>query len=230
MPAISTTSPSRASSIARAIAARAVGLDLDVADGAGDDLVDDRLRILAARVVGGDDRDVGELGREPPHQRPLAAVAVAAGADDADHAAARCELARGAQDVLERARLVGVVDDHRERLPLVDRLEAPGHAAHRLEPARDRVVVDAEQPRSGERAERVLDVEAAAQLDVDPVERLRAELRVVREAERERVRQLRREPPSVLVADVDRGAAATRSRKSRRFAWKYDSMSPWKSR
>ena len=44
-------------------------------------------RILAARVVGGDDRDVGELGRDPAHLRPLAAVAVAAAAEDADHAA-----------------------------------------------------------------------------------------------------------------------------------------------
>src|SRR2546425_1145838 len=32
-----------------------VELDLDVADDAGQDLVDDRLRVLAARVVGGHD-------------------------------------------------------------------------------------------------------------------------------------------------------------------------------
>ena len=96
--------------------------------------------------------DVGELGRDAAHQRPLAAVAVAAGADDADDAAAR-QPARGMQHVLERVRLVRVVDDHRERLPLLDGLEAPGHAADRLEAARDRVVVDAEQ-RAPQRARR----------------------------------------------------------------------------
>ena len=123
--------------------------------------------ILAARVVGRDDHDVGELGGDASHLRALLAVAVAAAAEDADARVRRRELARGAQQRLERDRLVRVVDDHRERLPLVDRLESPRHAAHRLEPARDRVVVDPEQPRGGERAERVLDVEAAAQLQVD---------------------------------------------------------------
>ena len=100
----------------------------------------------------------------PAHQRTLAAVAVAARADDADDAPAR-ELARGTQHVLERVGLVRVVDDHRERLPLLHGLEPARHAAHRLEPARDRRVVDPEQARRCERAERVLDVEAAAQLE-----------------------------------------------------------------
>ena len=50
---------------------------------------DDRLRVLGARVVGGDDRQVGELGPGPAHQRPLVAVAVAAGAEDRDQPARR---------------------------------------------------------------------------------------------------------------------------------------------
>ena len=98
-------------------------LDVDVADDAGDDLVDDRLRILAARVVGGDDRDVGELGRE---SSPSAAACRGRGrrrrrprrSRRPPGASSRAAL----QHVLERARLVGVVDDHRERLPFVDRL------------------------------------------------------------------------------------------------------------
>ena len=48
---------------------------------------DDRLRILAARVVGGDDDDVGVPRGRRAHQRALAAVAVAAGADDDDQRA-----------------------------------------------------------------------------------------------------------------------------------------------
>ena len=33
-------------------------------------------------LLGGDDRDVGELGCDPSHQRPFATVAVAACPDD----------------------------------------------------------------------------------------------------------------------------------------------------
>ena len=58
--------------------------------------------ILAARIVGRDERDVGELGDDLTHQRPLRAVAVAARAEDADDAAA-VELARRPR-ALSRAR------------------------------------------------------------------------------------------------------------------------------
>ena len=61
----------------------AVGLDLRIAGHPGDDLVDDRLRVLAPRVVGRDDRRVGEAGGDVAHERPLAPVAVAAAAEDA---------------------------------------------------------------------------------------------------------------------------------------------------
>src|SRR5262249_57246844 len=74
--------------------------DLRFAGDAREDLVDDRPRILAARVVRGDDRDVGELGRDPAHHRALLSVAVAAAAEDADQAA-RGQLARGREDVLQ---------------------------------------------------------------------------------------------------------------------------------
>ena len=65
----------------------AVDLALDVAAArARGDLLDDRLRVLRARVVGGHDRQVGEPRGDLPHQRALAAVAVAARAEDDDHA------------------------------------------------------------------------------------------------------------------------------------------------
>src|SRR5712691_8971980 len=38
------------------------------------DLLDDRRGLLAARVIGGDDRDVAQLSGNPPHHRPLCAV------------------------------------------------------------------------------------------------------------------------------------------------------------
>jgi hypothetical protein len=80
------------------------------------------------------------------------------------------ELTRGPEHVLQRVRLVGVIDDDRERLARLDRLEPAWNALERLDPRRDRVVLDAEQPRDGDGGEHVLDVETAAQLrpQLDP--------------------------------------------------------------
>src|SRR5207244_4647379 len=69
--------------------ARAVDLHLGLADHAHQDLLETRLRLLAARVVRGDDREVAQLGRDPTHHRTLGAVAVAAAAEDADPPSAR---------------------------------------------------------------------------------------------------------------------------------------------
>ena len=58
--------------------------DLDGAGRGGDDCGADRGGVFAARIVVGDDDAVGLCGRDRPHQRTLAAVAVAAGAQH-DH-------------------------------------------------------------------------------------------------------------------------------------------------
>ena len=58
-------------------------------------------------------------------------IAVAAGAEHDQHPPAGGGLARRLEGAGERARLVGVVDEHRERLALVDRLEPPGHGSAR---------------------------------------------------------------------------------------------------
>ena len=84
--------------------------------------------MIAAGVVRGDDRDVGELPRDPPHQRAFAAVAIAAAAEDADDAPVG-ELARGPEGSLEGVRLVGIVDEHGEGLTFVDGLEGDRNAA-----------------------------------------------------------------------------------------------------
>ena len=73
------------------------------------------------------------------------------------------QLAGRAQHVLERVGRVGVVDEHGEVLALVDRLEAARDAHAALERRDERVELDAERVRGGERAERVGDVEAARQ-------------------------------------------------------------------
>ena len=128
----------------------------------GDDLGDDRVRVLRAGVVGGDDDLVGQATGDLAHDRALAAVAVPARAEDDDDAPAR-EVARGVQDRLERAGLVRVVDEHCEPLALLDGLQAPGDRCGRAQRRRDGGVLDAERPGDGDGRERVGDVEAPAQ-------------------------------------------------------------------
>ncbi len=129
---MTTTSPSPARSKREADGRAAIDLDEDRrvagrARDAGEDLLEDRFRLLRARVVGRDDREIGSLGADAAHQRPLVAVAVAAAAEDADDAFAG-QLSRRDQDVLERIWRVRVVDEYPERLALVDRLEPAGDA------------------------------------------------------------------------------------------------------
>ena len=86
LPATQRTSPGPSIAIARRIASPRS--PISIASGAPvEDRLADRRRILRARVVVGDDDDVGMLGSGASHQRPLAGVAVAAGAEDDDEAA-----------------------------------------------------------------------------------------------------------------------------------------------
>ena len=137
-------------------------LDLGATPGAGEDLLDDGLRLLRARVVGGHDEHVRQLPGGPSHERALGAVAVAAAAEDAHEPTLR-DLPRRAKDVRERVRGVGIVHEHRERLALLDRLEAAGNACDMRDAAHDRIVGQLEEPPGRDGAEDVLDVEAAAQ-------------------------------------------------------------------
>ena len=100
--------PDRSSSSAAAIAGCAVA-DLARARAAGQDRGADRGRVLAARIVVGDDRHVGQPRRGRAHQRALAAVAVAAGAEHHVQPAGGVRAQRG-QQPLQRVRRVGVID------------------------------------------------------------------------------------------------------------------------
>ena len=203
----------------------AIDLDVDRSVGerrgrdAGDDLGDDLGGLLRAGVVGCDERDVRQARGDRPHQRTLAAIAVSPGPEHADDAPAS-DVARGAQHVLERVGRVGVVDEHREVLSGVDRLEAPGHPDAALQGCDERVEVEAERMHGRERAEGVGDVEAAGHRERDLAlagRRVQGEATAgevatqVRgavvggrvEGERPRVLDLAREPPPVGVADVD---------------------------
>ena len=184
------------------------------------DLVGDRLRILAARVVGRDDRAVGARRGDTAHQRALVAVPVAAGAEH-DGQPARAELSRRAQHIVERVGGVRVVDDHAERLPCLDRLEAAGDARDGLEAAPDRIRVDSERARRGDCARGVLSVEAAAQAQGG------AELVVARRSRSRRAARLPAAAPTRRRGSRPRRRPGRRARVSQRST---SSIVPWKSR
>src|SRR5262249_45821049 len=139
----------------------AVGLDFDLGARAGRyagaDRVEDGLRILGARIVGGEHDAVGETGRHLAHLGALRVIAVAAGAEHDVHTPGR-ERTHGLEQALERVGRVRVVDIDRERLPALDRLEPAGHADHRGEARRTFLGAHAEHAGDGPGAERVLDV------------------------------------------------------------------------
>ncbi len=89
---------------------------------------------MAARIVSAlpsadcrrDDDDIGEPCRDLAHDRPLAAVAVAATAEH-DHDTAGGERAHRGQHIFQRVGLVGVVDIHRRTV---------GGGADMIEPTR----------------------------------------------------------------------------------------------
>src|SRR5438552_12329892 len=111
---------------------------------AGDDLVDDRLGPFRARVVGGHPDPVREAGGDPAHDRALAAIAVAAAAEDDAQPSPR-ELARGGQHALQRVGGMRVVHHDQERLAGLHLLEAAWHATDRRERAAARGRLEAER-------------------------------------------------------------------------------------
>src|SRR5882672_12060285 len=95
---------------------------------AGGDLGDDGFRPLAARVVRGDPHAIAQPRGDAAHERPLAAVAIPAAAEDhAQASVSSHELARGLERALEGVGSVRVVDHEQEWLARLDPLEAPGH-------------------------------------------------------------------------------------------------------
>ena len=133
LPAISTTSPGAARRTASKIAVRRSPTSTTSATpsrGAGEDGRADRGRVLGARVVVGHDQHVGEAGGDLAHDRPLAGIAVPAGAEHHDDLAVG-ERAQGRQDGLDGVGLVGVVDDQHEVLAGVDLFEPARNAGPR---------------------------------------------------------------------------------------------------
>ena len=124
-------------------------------------IVDDRVRILRARVVRRHHGQIGELGGQLAHDRALAPVAVAATAEHHDDAA-RCERAQCTERALERIGRVRVVTQYGTGT-IADELHPPGHLWRRRESCRhlgDRVI---QRQRARRRRQRVGHVEVAQQ-------------------------------------------------------------------
>ena len=92
---------------------------------AGKDLAADRRWILAAGVVVGHHHQIGQLGGDAAHRRTFTRIAIAAGAEHHRQPAGRA--AQGPQNLLQRARLVRIVDQGQEVLAAVDPLEPSGN-------------------------------------------------------------------------------------------------------
>ena len=97
----------------------------------GGDVVQNRVRILRARVIVGHEHDVRELIRHAAHLRALGGVAVAAAPEHGDDVR-RARPPDARDGAPQRVRRVRVVHDHREGLALVHELHAPGDGLHRL--------------------------------------------------------------------------------------------------
>ena len=141
--------------------------DLDRVRRGGKDRAADLGRRFAARIVVRDIDEIGAFGRHLTHQRTLAAVAVAAGAED-DRQPGFGMRAQGGQHGRQRIRGVGVIDkDHRAARRLTDPLHPAGHA---IETRQDTGCIRyrrAARDRQPERRQHIHRLELADQRQID---------------------------------------------------------------
>ena len=209
--------------------------------------VDDRQRILVARVVGRDDHPIGTGDRGAPHQRPLLAIAVAAAAEHDRCIAARPTTSRGRGEQPRRGRRACGRSrrsrSERSRRRVATDLETPGHRGRRRDAGGGVVGVDAERgQRRSSAASEFITLNAPADRHRDaPARAMRIGARsavtsiVGRIGQRDTgtigiVGGVEQQPP---VRIVDVGHADRRSAtgvNSRALARKYASIEPCRSR
>ena len=134
--------------------------------GAARDRLEDRVAVLAARVLVGHDHEAGPLARDPAHQRALGGVTLAGRAEDRDEPAAtgRRDRREQVEHGLERGRAVGVVDDDPERLADLDPLHPPRDRRRALRgPFADGARIQPDGLAERDDGERVVDVEPSGQ-------------------------------------------------------------------
>ena len=133
--------------------------------GAARDRVEDRVAVLAARILVGDDHEAGPLAGDPAHQRALGRVALAGRAEHRDQPAAtgRRDRREQVEHGLERGRAVGEVDDDPERLAGSTRSIRPGTDGEPGEPRRDGGRVQPDGLAERDHREGVVDVEPSGE-------------------------------------------------------------------
>ena len=133
------------------------------------DLVEDRLAILAARVLVGHDHQACALTGDTAHLRALGRVPLAGRAEHRDDPSApgRGRRREEVEDGGQRRRAVGEVHDHAEGLPQIDALHPAGHEIQPGQALADPCAIEAERLPERDHCQRVVDVEAAAQAEVD---------------------------------------------------------------
>src|SRR5262245_46688551 len=128
------------------------------------DVVQDQQRVFAARVVRGGDHEVAQPRGLLAHQWAFGAVAVAAAAEDSDHAApgpagalVGLRVPHRSQRIDQGVRRVRVIDDYSDVLSVMTvmavrghALEAARHAATLLDAARDRLAIEAQREADAE--------------------------------------------------------------------------------
>ena len=97
------------------------------------------------------------------HQRPLLAIALAAGAEHANQPPGG-HLPQRLQHAGQRVGRVGEIDKHAERLAALDPFQPARHVADRFQPANDRGQFDAVGQSDGGRRQAVVDVVRADHL------------------------------------------------------------------
>ena len=120
--------------------------DLAAAGAGGQHGGADRGRVLAARIVVGDDGDIGKARRGGAHQRALAAIAIAAGAEHHVQPARRVRAQRG-QQPLQRVGGMRVIDIDRGAVRQARRQFQPAaHAAQRGQPIQRIALAERDRP------------------------------------------------------------------------------------
>ncbi len=125
------------------------------------DVVDDGAGVLGAGIVGGGNRQVRAPDRDASHDRPLAAVPVAAAAEDDDEPASGQRPQRS-ERALERVGRVGVIAEHDAR-HVGDPLHPARHLRRRREATHDLAQRPPESERARDGSQRIGHVEVSQQ-------------------------------------------------------------------
>ena len=132
------------------------------------DFAGDGLRILAARVIAGDDHAIGEPAGDAPHLRPLAPITLTTAAEKAHQFAAADD--RGTQRrqyLLQRIGCMGIIDDNQWRTISADALHASGRRLNARNESECLLECDAADQQNPEYTEQIGSVERANQSGLD---------------------------------------------------------------